>query len=383
MFECAPIKYAPRTVVFEKSSYEAKDREGVDSVCHNLNRAVEDIIAVAGLFSDGDPRHAFVTFATPEYRWGVVTWLRSLRRVSNKPVFLLVSRLMTLPADVDGVYMIEIPALYDARSTYERSEFRHVLSKLWIYSLTTLDRVFFVDADCIFLQPVDELFDRSGFLVCPDYVVWRKNETFNSGVMVFTPSEALRQRVFDAIQTVPSNNGGDQTFLNKVILDDVIFIDEIYNFTRHFYYFSNGSAKTDIRIIHYIVKKPWELQYREMPDAMLVDLDDLWTSFLTPEERCELISEWRRSIFHISERQRFENTGNIALGEIEDRVNAIERSGHERAESLQSAITAALDNHGNALRQKMRRKFNTLWIFTGVETAGLLIALYFIFVKAV
>lgn len=39
---------------------------------------------------------------------------------------------------------------------------------------------------------------------------------------------------------------------------------------------------------------------------MLVDLDDIWTSFLSPSERLELIAEWRRSIFHLSERRRFD-----------------------------------------------------------------------------
>jgi hypothetical protein len=191
MLEVALRHPTIRTVAFEKSSHEVRNREGVDSVCRNLNRAVSDIIAAEGLFSDGAPRHAFVTFATPEYRWGLVTWLRSLRRVSDKPIFLLVSRQMPVPADIDGVYMVEIPELYDARSNYDRPEFRHVLSKLWIYALTTLDRLFFVDTDCIFLNSVDDLFDRPGFLVCPDYVVWRKNQTFNSGSQ---PTSCLKSR---------------------------------------------------------------------------------------------------------------------------------------------------------------------------------------------
>jgi len=346
MLNSGQINCPVRSVIADKSRYNIRNTDEIDGVCHNLNSIVEEIISTEGLFAGGSARHAFLTFATPEYQWGVIAWLRSLRRVSDKPVFLLVSREMRVPADIKGVYRIIVPALYDDEAVFRRSEFQHVLSKLWIFALSTLDRIFFADADCIFLKSCDELFDRSGFLVCPDYVLSRKEDNnFNAGVMVFDPNEALRRRVFGNIAAVSSEDGGDQGYLNPILRDDVVFIDEKYNLLRHFHYFSNGSANDGIRIVHFIVKKPWVLQYTEITDAMLVDLDDTWTSFLSNDERSQLIAEWRRSIFHISERRRFETGGFPIPYDLERR-----------------------------LRARLRR----LWIAALIETAALLILVGFV-----
>jgi len=337
-----------RSAVADKPRYNVRNTDEVDGVCRNLNSIVEEIISTEGLFAGGAPRHAFVTFATPDYHWGLVAWLRSLRRVSDKPVFLLVAREMSPPTEISGVYMIVVPGLYDDRSLLKRPEFRDMLSKLWVFSLSALDRVFYADADCIFLKSSDELFERPGFLVCPDYVESRQEDKFNAGLMVFSPTEALRQRVFRHVAEASSRDGGDQVLLNELLRNDVSIIDEKYNLLRHFHYFSNGSSNKDIRVIHYIVKKPWTLQYKEIPDAMLVDLDDLWTSFLSPDERSQLIGEWRRSIFYISERQRFENVAPPApqlsdiVATLDDRIRNLEERLKVRMRRLRVAVIAEI-----------------------------------------
>jgi Glycosyl transferase family 8 len=338
------INYPSRSAITDKSRCNVRNADEVDGICRNLNGVVEEVISTEGLFAGEAPRHAFLTFATAEYNWGVIAWLRSLRMVSDKPVFLLVTREMRVPKDIKGVYVIIVPALYDDQALFRRSEFQHVLSKLWIFALSTLDRIFFADADCLFLKSCDELFERADFLVCPDYFVSRKEDNFNTGVMVFNPNETLRRRVFRRIADVSSEDGGDQGYLNPILRDEVVFIDEKYNLLRHFHYFSNGSSNSDIHIIHFIVKKPWVLQYTEIADAMLVDLDDLWTSFLSTDERSQLIAEWRRSIFHISERRRFETGG----------------------------FPIPLD-----LERRLRARLRRLWIAALIETAALLILIGF------
>jgi lipopolysaccharide biosynthesis glycosyltransferase len=231
---------------------------------------------------------------------------------------------MNIPEGIDGVFMIVVPGLYHDRSNFERVEYVHVLNKLWIFALLALDRIFFVDVDCVFLKPVDELFARREILVCPDYVETRATEKFNSGVIVFCPDKSLLTRIFIEVNVVTSDDGGDQGYLNAILRDEVVCVHEKYNLTRHFKYFSRANDLNDVRIIHYIVKKPWSLQYQETPDGLLVDLDDLWTSYLSPDECRELIADWRRSIFHISERRRIENVGPEALGVINARIDALE-----------------------------------------------------------
>jgi hypothetical protein len=75
---------------------------------------------------------------------------------------------------------------------------------------------------------------------------------------------------------------------------------------RHFSFFSGAELKRDqVRSIHYINKKPWELWYRESVDAALSELDDVWTRELSHEELLALVSLWRRRQ-SIAERARFE-----------------------------------------------------------------------------
>jgi hypothetical protein len=151
----------------------------VEEVCADLAARLNTLITQEKLFEAGASRHAFVSFVTPEYEWGLLVWLRSLRAISDKPIILLVSREMVVPAELTGIYQLQVPGLYDARFSSSRQEFQHVLSKLWMFALTPLNRVFFVDVDCVFLGRVDDLFEGTDFLVCPDFVVRPERHGFN------------------------------------------------------------------------------------------------------------------------------------------------------------------------------------------------------------
>ncbi len=306
MSDILPSTGATKATSTDVSNCDVSDIRAVTSICESINKCIVELQNANNIFAGNIPRQAFVTFATPDYRWGVIAWLRSLRLVSDKPVFILATKDIEIPNDLKDVYIVMIPVLYEDRSVFKRDELRYMLTKLWVFAIQALDRIFYVDVDCIFLKSADELFERKGFLVCPDYVVNRDEDGFNAGVMVFSPSVGLRDRIFSQIPSTSSFDGNDQKILNIVLRDSVILIDEKYNLLRHFRYFGNISPDKDIRIVHFIIKKPWECPYRESPDAMLVDLDDIWTSFLSPSERLELIAEWRRSIFHLSERRRFD-----------------------------------------------------------------------------
>jgi Glycosyl transferase family 8 len=305
-----------------KSRYRIAEVEAVNDICEKLNRVIEAIVSSENLFSAAAPRHAYLTFATPDYHWGLTIWLRSLRKVSDKPAFVLVSREMPLPADISDVYVIMVPELHNDDSKVlaasHRPEFRHVLNKLWIFAALAFDRIFYTDVDCLFLKSPDELFTRSGFLVCPDYVNTRGADGFNSGVMVFDPNRDLRERIFAEVLCGSSEDGGDQGYLNVILRDEVVFVDEKYNILRHFHDISQNSASNDARILHYIVKKPWEIHFREGADAVLIRLDDLWTSFLELNELQDLVAEWRRSTSRNWEVQR--------LRELNVKIRGVKRS---------------------------------------------------------
>jgi hypothetical protein len=326
--------------------------DDVMQVAAAISKTVERLIIAHALYPAGKKRHAYVSYVTPSYKWGLLVWLRSLRKVTDKPIFLLVPRAIDLPPDARGVYQLIVPGLTEADYTSNRGEFRNVLAKLWTFALTPLQRVFFIDVDCLVLGPLDHLFDDDAFLVCPDYVEHRESARFNSGVLVFNPTAAVRDFVFATSPGVASYDGGDQGLLNVILADKVTFLPERYNLLRHFHYFSAASASDDVRIIHYIVKKPWELAYRESPDGMLVDLDDRWTAFLTHPELLELVREWRRSIFVHSERARIESVRGPQLVPLMQQLDALDsrvaahearlKTGTVRAAGVAAALAVAI-----------------------------------------
>jgi lipopolysaccharide biosynthesis glycosyltransferase len=131
--------------------------------------------------------------------------------------------------------------------------------------------------------------------------------------------------------------------LNQILIDDVVFIDEKYNLFRHYHYFGNDAARADIRILHFVIKKPWDIFYKETVDAQLVYLDDLWTSFLSDHERSELIAHWRKNIFLVSEQQRIQHFEQEQIEPLQKRLNRLETQSKRIvfATSLATAICLA------------------------------------------
>jgi Glycosyl transferase family 8 len=289
--------------------YDLRDQRPVEIAGAVLSDTVQALVSASPQFMRNGRKEAFVSLVTPDYRWGMLAWLRSLRKVSDRAVILLVPRAIDVPADIPDVFVVEVPELFNETYVPGRPQYAHVLTKIWIFALTALDRLVFVDIDCLFLGNVDALFDSSQFLAVPNSLHSLGTGRFNSGVLAFCPSPNLRRNVFRKIAELESHMGGDEDALNQILLDDVVFMDEKYNLFRHFHYFGDDKNRTDTRILHFVIKKPWEMFYRETGDGMLVYLDDLWTGFLSDSERSDLIAFWRRHLFTVNEQHRIEKFG--------------------------------------------------------------------------
>ena len=68
-----------------------------------------------------------------------------------------------------------------------------------------------MDAHCLVLQNVDELFDREEFSACID-ACWP--DFFNSGVFVYKPSHETFKKLFEFVSKI-GRNVGDQGLLNS------------------------------------------------------------------------------------------------------------------------------------------------------------------------
>jgi len=260
-----------------------------------------------GLVFSVDPRpNAYVTLASPDYEWGLRVLLRTLRRVSQVPVIVLAARRWSFDCEHENVIFLEVPALSNTAYKPERHEFGVTLTKLWAFALTNFRRVTFIDADSLILRPLDDLFDRTGFWAAADYVLDSHRQGFNSGLMSFEPMLELRDRIYEGAAGAKSFDQADQGLLNGLLWPEVHILPAEYSLLRHFGFFGSSEFRRDqVRSIHYINKKPWELWYRESVDVALAELDDLWTKELSHEELLALVSFWRRRQ-SIAERARFE-----------------------------------------------------------------------------
>jgi hypothetical protein len=243
------------------------------------------------------PGYAYVTVATAEYEWGLRVLLRSLRRHTAAPIVVLTTQQWDFACDDALVVFAEVPTIKNGHR-YNRPEFAHVMTKLWAFALTGFARLTYIDADSVVLGSLDDLFKMEGFWASSDHVENAKSARFNSGLMSFSPSEAMFENIVTRASTVGSSDGGDQGLLNSLFHGAARLLPPEYSLLRHFHYFGDlGDRIERVRSIHYIVKKPWELRSREPIDAALTHLDDLWTRHLTHDELLKLVSAWRRSQF--------------------------------------------------------------------------------------
>jgi hypothetical protein len=291
--------------VSTRPSVDVSDIDEVLRLCAEVDHAVS--AALKGASPQSASPQCYVTFSTPDYSLGLTVLVRSLRKYSQRPIVVLTDRSWSFDSGLSNVFFVVVPQLRNKNYNPARVELKLTLTKLWIFGLVSLDRLVYIDSDCLVLQPIDELFERSGTWCPPDYVENAESRRFSSGLIAFSPSAALRDRVFRAAPAATSYDHADQGLLNTIISPEVNILPPDYCVTRHYHLFHGAEMQpANIRIMHYIAKKPWELWYRETSDTGLCELDDKWTAELTHVELLALVAQWRRRQFNF-ERPRLES----------------------------------------------------------------------------
>ena len=130
-------------------------------------------------------------------------------------------------------------------------------------------------------------------------------------MLAISPQKGYFERIKCEGPTARSYDGGDQGLLNALFGDEAKYLGSEFNTIKHYWYFAHSEVdREQAKGIHFIVKKPWEIWYREITDAMTVDIEDTWTGFLTHSELLRLVSQWRRDQF-VAERSRFDATRGV------------------------------------------------------------------------
>lgn len=122
------------------------------------------------------------------------------------------------------------------------------------------DKLIFLDCDTLVLGNIDRLIDFEGKLAASrDLYI----DQYNTGVMVLGRS-AISDKVFSDLVQLAGIFGRtehlDQDIINKYFYEEIEEMPLSYNFlkTYHKPMFRNSELAKHIRILHYIIKKPWQ-----------------------------------------------------------------------------------------------------------------------------
>ncbi|KZO95994.1 glycosyltransferase family 8 protein [Calocera viscosa TUFC12733] len=142
-----------------------------------------------------------------------------------------------------------------------RRDLTTVLTKLHVFRLTQFERILFLDADTLPLQPLSHLFTLQHphkLAAAPD-AGWP--DCFNSGVVLLQPSEQAFEELRALARTRGSWDGGDQGLLNEWAGEDWHRISFTYNTTptaAYTYKPAYARYHEQIKLLHFIgSQKPW------------------------------------------------------------------------------------------------------------------------------
>lgn len=220
---------------------------------------------------------SFVTLATNDsYSIGALTLAQSLRNANtNRQLTVLITNSVSnavqtrLREAFDHVVVVNVLDSNDSLNLdlLKRPDLGVTFTKFHCWRLTQFTKCVFLDADCLALTNVDDLFEREEFSAAAD-VGWP--DCFNSGVFVYKPSLETYSNLMKFALDYGSFDGGDQGLLNSFFNtwstgDSSRRLPFGYNMTSNVSY-SYAPAyrqfKHTIKIVHFIgANKPWKYTY--------------------------------------------------------------------------------------------------------------------------
>jgi glycogenin glucosyltransferase len=216
-------------------------------------------------------KESFVTLATNDsYCYGALALAQSLRDAhTTRSIAILVTKGVSesmqniLRQKFDHVEVVDVMNSNDAANLglLKRPELGITFTKLHCWRLTQYTKCVFLDADCLVLKGVDELFEREELTASTD-VGWP--DCFNSGVFVFKPSFETYSNLLKFALEQGSFDGGDQGLLNSYF-PNWERLSFIYNMTSNVFYTYAPAFmkfKDQVKIVHFIGQsKPWHNTY--------------------------------------------------------------------------------------------------------------------------
>ncbi|CAJ1357454.1 unnamed protein product [Effrenium voratum] len=151
-------------------------------------------------------------------------------------------------------------------------------TKLRIWEQDDFAKLVYIDADCLVLDNIDDLFSRPCPAFAPDVF---PPDKFNAGVIVLEPSKVVFQEMIMQCENLPSHDGGDTGFLNSFYPDWFSWpaqqrLPFRYNALRTMYWFTHANpgywqSLMPLKVLHFCSSpKPWDAE------AKKGDLEQIW-----------------------------------------------------------------------------------------------------------
>ena len=147
-------------------------------------------------------------------------------------------------------------------------------AKYEIFSLTEFKKIIFLDSDTIILGNIDYLIDFKESFGCVRELFI---DQYNTGVMVIG-NEYLNPKITEDLINLTNVYGItehlDQDIINNYFIDVITPIPLEYNYLKIYskQIFQNTGLPDYIKIIHYVVKKPWQQK-----PLVILEEGTLWT----------------------------------------------------------------------------------------------------------
>ena len=146
--------------------------------------------------------------------------------------------------------------------------------KYEIFSLTEFKKIIFLDSDTIILGNIDYLIDFKESFGCVRELFI---DQYNTGVMVIG-NEYLNPKITEDLINLTNVYGItehlDQDIINNYFIDVITPIPLEYNYLKIYskQIFQNTGLPDYVKIIHYVVKKPWQQK-----PLVFLEEGTLWT----------------------------------------------------------------------------------------------------------
>ncbi|MDG1265119.1 MAG: alpha-2,3-sialyltransferase, partial [Ilumatobacter sp.] len=241
----------------------------------------------------GGRRCGYVTLVGGPFHHGARALARSLAKVSDVPLLVMCApNADRVALRESGLACIDIPDVFNPNTMTRRTaRFSTTYNKLNAFRMTHLDRAIYLDSDMLVMRSVDDLFERDGFQAVPDHGLDYRYDSFNSGMFAYEPSAALFDEMLDAVRETPSDDDGDQGFLND-FFDHWEPLPHEYNINKRWSTSHPNSFRLeDARVLHLVGIKPWQPE----PPSGFDSLYRLWFDQLTRGELIDVAVALRSS----------------------------------------------------------------------------------------